>query len=423
MKELAKNVVVRQLNKKVRKLLSTHDITIIEVTGSVGKTSTKMAIGQVLSASRSVSYTEDSYNTDIGIPLSLFHIKAPTKLWNINSWRKLLAEIDASIPEYPYDTVVLELAEDEPDMIARVQKILPPDIGVVTEVTPAHMERMVDIKTLIHNSWKIVARGKHIFYNADSEALRKKAYKTGTTGFGISNGKIRFTNITRNKKGLIKAKLSIGKEHTNVQTNMLGEQNLYSLLAAAAVADSLDFSVKTISRQIEKITPVRGRMNLLDGINNIRLIDDSYNSSPDAALAALDTLAQMSGKKIAVMGNMNELGAHSAAEHERVGKRAAEVVDLLVVIGPHAESYLAPAAEVAGLATENIKRFRTPYEAGHYLKNIVKKGDVVLVKGSQNWVYSEEVSKLLLDPSIDPNAVLVRQSKDWLRKKKKSFAQ
>lgn len=423
MKQLAKNVIIRQLNKRVRKLLAKHNITLIEVTGTVGKTSTKAAIGQVLAQNRTVRYTEDSYNTDIGIPLSLFDIKAPAQLWNLNSWRKIFAQIDAQIANYPFDTVVLELAEDEPVMMSRLQKLLPPDITVITEVTPAHMERMHDIKTLLHNAWKIVARGKYIFYNADSDALRKKAYKNGTTGYGLQYGKIRFTHISRNAKGLLKAKLVIDGKNKNIQTQVTGTQNLHALLAAAAVANYLDIDFSDICKAIETISPVRGRMNLLPALNGARLIDDSYNSSPDAALAALKTLKEFKAKKIAVLGNMNELGEHSSAEHERVGKYAADIVDLLVVIGPHAEKYLAPAAEQAGLKAENIKRFRTPYEAGHYIKSIVQKGDVVLVKGSQNGVYSEEVSRILLDPKLDPSENLVRQSKDWRRKRKKAFAQ
>ncbi|MFO0862328.1 MAG: UDP-N-acetylmuramoyl-tripeptide--D-alanyl-D-alanine ligase [Candidatus Saccharibacteria bacterium] len=422
MKQLAKNVIVRQLNKKVRKLLALHNITLIEVTGTVGKTSTKVAIGKVLSSQRKVRYSEDSYNTDIGIPLSLFDSKAPAQLWNLNSWRKIFAQIDAQISNYPFDTVVLELAEDEPAMMARVQKILPPDITVITEVTPAHMERMHDIKTLLHNAWKIAARGKYIFYNADSEGLRKKAYKTGTTGYGLAYGQVTFTNIRRNSQGLLKAKLLLGKNSTEIQTKMCGQQNLHALLAAASVADHLGMSFTSIVNELQTIMPVRGRMNLLPAIEGARLIDDSYNSSPDAALAALQTLSEFKTRKIAVLGNMNELGQHSPTEHERVGKAASEVVDLLVVVGPHAEKYLAPAAEQAGLAAENIKRFRTPYEAGHYIKSILQKGDVVLVKGSQNGVYSEEVSRILLDPKLDPSENLVRQSKDWRRKKKKAFA-
>lgn len=423
MKQLAKNVIIRQLNKRVRKLLAKHNITLIEVTGTVGKTSTKAAIGQVLAQNRTVRYTEDSYNTDIGIPLSLFDIKAPAQLWNLNSWRKIFAQIDAQIANYPFDTVVLELAEDEPVMMSRLQKLLPPDITVITEITPAHMERMHDIKTLLHNAWKIAARGKYIFYNADSDALRKKAYKNGTTGYGLQYGKIRFTHISRNTKGLLKTKLVIDGKSKNLQTQMTGAQNLHALLAAAAVANYLDVDFGEICTTIETISPVRGRMNLLPALNGARLIDDSYNSSPDAALAALKTLGEFKAKKIAVLGNMNELGEYSSAEHERVGKYAADIVDLLVVIGPHAEKYLAPAAEQAGLKAESIKRFRTPYEAGHYIKSIVQKGDVVLVKGSQNGVYSEEVSRILLDPKLDPSENLVRQSKDWRRKKKKAFAQ
>jgi len=422
MKQVAKNLIIRRLNKKVRKLLATHKITIIEVTGTVGKTSTKAAIGEILSGSRKVHYTEDSYNTDIGIPLSLFNIQVPARLWDLNAWRKIFGRIDQEITTYPYDTVVLELAEDEPAMMGRIQKLLPPDITVITEVTPAHMERVHDIQTLLHNAWKIAARGKQIFYNADSESLRKKAYKNGTTGFGLHQGTVTFSKISRSNTHLIKAKLQIGKESKVVQTKMLGQQNLYSLLAAAAVADYLAVPFNTVCQRLEKIAPVKGRMNLLPAIEGARIIDDSYNSSPDAAIAALDTLAEFSGQKIAVLGNMNELGEHSALEHERVGKHAANIVDLLVVIGPHAEDFIAPAAEQAGLAPEKIKRFKTPYEAGHFIKGMLKKGDTVLVKGSQNGVYSEEVSRILLKPSVDPGQALVRQSSSWKRKKKKSFA-
>ncbi len=422
MKQLAKNVIIRRLNKRVRKLLTLHNITIIEVTGTVGKTSTKSAIGQVLAKSRKVHYTEDSYNTDIGIPLSMFNIKAPGQLWNLNSWHKIFTQIDMQLDDYPYDTVVLELAEDEPAMMAQVQKILPPDISVITEVTPAHMERMHDLKTLLHNAWKIAARGKYIFYNADSDGLRKKAYKSNTLGYGLNNGKVRFTEIRRQKNGLLNAKLILGKNTKIIQTKMAGKQNLHALLAAAAVADYLQIPFSNISKSLEQIAPVNGRMNLLLALHGATLIDDSYNSSPDAVIAALDALAEFKSKKIAVLGNMNELGEHSPAEHERVGKYAASIVDLLIVVGPHAEKYLAPAAEQAGMKQDNIKRFRTPYEAGYYIKSILQKNDVILVKGSQNGVYSEEVSRILLDPSLNPTEKLVRQSKDWRRKKKKAFA-
>jgi len=423
MKQLAKKLIIARLNKKVKRLLAHNDVIIIGVTGSVGKTSTKHAIGEVLGATRKVRYSEDSYNTDIGIPLSLFGMKVPARLWDARAWQKIFKAIDEEIDNYKYDTVVLELADDELAMMKSVLKIVQLNIGVISGIAPVHMARMKDMKTVVHDNWQIAAHAKTIMYNADNQALRKKAYKTGTVGFGLKNGAVRFDKISRTKSGTLKAELCIGKNKKIIHTQMLGIQNLYSLLAAATVADKLDIPFTAICFELNLVKPVNGRMNLLPGLNNTRLIDDSYNASEESVLAALNTLEGFVGRKIAVLGSMNELGDQAAHAHQTVGERTAEVADLLVTIGTQSEEYTAPAAERAGLKPESIKVFRTPYEAGHYLKGVVKKGDVVLVKGSQDGVYSEEATRILLAPSLDPNEVLVRQSKVWKRRKKKAFAQ
>lgn len=421
MKHLAKSLIIRRLNAKVRKLLATHDITIIGVTGSVGKTSTKHAIGQVLGATRKVRYSEDSYNTDIGIPLSLFGMKVPPRLWDARAWKKIFSAIDEEIASYQYDTVVLELADDEIAMMRRVLKIVKLDIGVISGIAPVHMARMYDMRTVVHDNWVIAASAKTIIYNADNEALRKKAFKTGTIGFGLKHGAVKMNKISRAKNGYLKVELNIGKHKKAIQTQMLGKQNLYSLLAAAVVADQFEIPFNAICFELTQVKSVAGRMRLLDGLNDSVLIDDTYNASPDAVLAALDTLKEFSGRKIAVLGSMNELGEMSAEKHQQVGDHAATVVDILVVIGGDASKYMAPSASQAGL--DQVKMFRTPYEAGHYLKTVVKKGDIILVKGSQDGVYSEETARILLDSSLDAKDVLVRQSKTWKRRKKKAFAQ
>jgi len=422
MKNVAKKLVIARLNIKVKKLLSIHDITIVAVTGSIGKTSTKHAIGQVLGATRKVRYSQDSYNTDIGIPLSLFGLKVPAKLWNVGSWKKIFSAIDTEIANYGYDTVVLEMADDELTMMRKVLQIIHPDISVITAVAPVHMLALKDMKTVVHNNWQIAASAKTIVYNADNQALRKKAFKTGTVGFGMSYGTVRFGKISRSKSGYLKAEIHVGKYKKVVQTHMLGRQNLYSLLAAATVAHELDIPFSAICFELTQVKSVAGRMNLLEGINTTRIIDDSYNASPDAVVAALDTLAEFKGRKIAVLGSMNELGAEAITEHQKVGAYAAKVVDMLVTVGKQADEYLAPAATHAGLKPEQVKVFHTPYEAGHYLKNILQKGDTVLIKGSQDGVYTEEVARIILSDKLDSNEQLVRQSAVWKRRKKKSFA-
>nr|MBA3679427.1 hypothetical protein [Candidatus Saccharibacteria bacterium] len=237
MKQLAKKLIIARLNKKVKRLLAKNDVIIIGVTGSVGKTSTKHAIGEVLGATRKVRYSEDSYNTDIGIPLSLFGMKVPARLWDARAWQKIFKAIDEEIDNYKYDTVVLELADDELAMMKSVLKIVQLNIGVISGIAPVHMARMKDMKTVVHDNWQIAAHAKTIMYNADNQALRKKAYKTDTVGFGLKNGAVRFDKISRTKSGTLKAELHIGKNKKTIHTHMLGLQNLYSLLAAATVAD------------------------------------------------------------------------------------------------------------------------------------------------------------------------------------------
>lgn len=422
MKNVAKSLIISRLNTKVSKLLTNHNITIIGVTGSVGKTITKQAIGEVLSSTRKVRYSEDSYNTDIGVPLSLFGMKVPAKLWNARAWQKIFKSIDAQLEHYEYDTVVLELADDELKAMKKVLRIVKLDIGVISAIAPVHMERLKDMQTVVHDNWQIAANAKKIIYNADNEALRKKAYKTNTYGFGLQHGVVRFTKLSRNKSGFLQAQLQIGKHKKTIHTCMIGRQNLYNILAAAAVANQLDLPFEAICFELSQIKAVKGRMNLLAGEAGARIIDDSYNASPETVIAALDTLKEFKGRKIAILGSMNELGGQATVAHQQVGERAAKSVDLLVTVGALAEELMAPAAAHAGLKSNQIKVFRTPYEAGHYVKGILQKDDIILVKGSQDSVYTEEATRILLSSKLDANQLLVRQSPVWKRRKKKSFA-
>ena len=423
MKKVPKKLIAKKLARKVQKLLKENEIKVIAVTGSVGKTSAKSAIGKLLSNQFQVRFSEDSYNTDIGLPLSFFGLKAPTTLWDPMAWRRIFQKISNISKHYPYEVVVLEMADDEVDDMLELLKIINPSIGVVTAVAPVHMERMINMDKVIRDNWKIASSAKEIVYNADYSHLRKLAKKSKkTVGFGLKFGQIRFADIKRNKDGYLSADLVIGKEKQTLKTKMVGIQNLGSLLAAASVGQLLGMSPKAISSGLEKIQGVNGRMNLLKGVNGSKIIDDSYNSSPEAVKSALQVLNEIGGnKRIAVLGNMNELGEESKSEHYGIGLVAAKSSDMLIVIGKDAEIHTVAGAKAAGMSDDNIKIFKTPYEIGHFLKRVVTKNDIVLVKGSQNGVFVEEVSRILLDPELKPEDVLVRQSKSWRRKKRKAF--
>ncbi len=425
LKRYANKVIVRQLRRRVLTLLKTRQLTVIIVTGTVGKTSTKLAIGETLTRlGRKVCFSEDSYNTEIGLPLAIFGLKAPDNLKSPAAWRTLFRSVDEQLADYPYDTLVLEIAEDERAMMTPWVELLAPTIAVLTNVSPAHMARFQSLEQLRDDVVWLATRAEQVFYNADNEPVRKvMERKKNAHGYGLEQGVARFTGLTRNRAGALSAELVIGRSKMPVKTQLIAPHALTSLLAAASVAEALGYSVPKIARALQAVGPVKGRMRLLPAVNKAQLLDDTYNSSPAAVEAALDTLMDLPGKrKIAVLGSMNELGDHSSALHQQVARYAArKKVDLLVTVGREAAQYVAPVAVEAGLDKAAVKQFRTPYEAGHYLKKLVQPGDVILVKGSQNGVFTEETSRILLSPSLHPSKELVRQSKSWKKIKKKSF--
>ena len=200
---------------------------------------------------------------------------------------------------------------------------------------------------------------------------------------------------------------------------LIAEPLLYAAAGAVAVADELNLTANEILAGLKDIRPIPGRMQRLDGLNGSVILDDSYNASPPAVKAALDTLYRLPAeKKIAILGNMNELGKYSEAAHKEIGNYCdPKKVELVITIGPDAEKFLGPAAEAKGC---KVAEFDNPYSAGEYLKPLLGKGTLVLAKGSQNGVFAEETVKLLL---ADPNDAkkLVRQSEYWLKRKVASF--
>src|SRR3989344_2398969 len=169
----------------------------------------------------------------------------------------------------------------------------------------------------------------------------------------------------------------------------LGIQQIYPLVAAAAVGISRKIILTEISQALTSHEPARGRMNIIEGIKNTTVIDDTYNSSPDALYEALKTLERIEtvGKKIAVLGDMMELGKYSIEEHKKAGEYANKVANILVTVGQR--------SKVMG---NNIISFNTSLEASEYVRGVVEKGDTILVKGSQSIRMERVVKGLMAEP-------------------------
>ena len=404
MKAAFRRALARLFERQVRRLIKRHNLRVVAVAGSVGKTSTRAAVAEVLRAKYRVqNIPNPGYNSEIGLPLSVFEMSVPGLLVNPFAWAWRLLRTEAAVlGRYPNQVLVLELGTEEPGEIARYLRYLKPDIGVITAVTPEHMQNFPGGLDQVAEEELTLAKGsKVIIVNADAV-----------------DQKYRHKYLSGHARALT---YSLGdQKHLPDTPHVLGHMRA-SLLAADLVAHELKVPDAKIERAIEHIKPVAGRMNPLDGANGSHLIDDTYNSSPDAVVAALDTLAKMpaKGRRIAVLGSMNELGTDSPRYHEQAGAAAAGV-DLLLTIGADANRYLGPAAVKAGLDPTLWKPADSPYAAGDFLKLMLKPGDLVLIKGSQNRVFAEEATKKLLAHPADA-AKLVRQSPQWLKTKAKQF--
>lgn len=420
MKQLLRNFIVVLLNHQLRRLRRKNQFKVIAVAGSIGKTSTKTAIAQLLSTKLRVRYQTGNYNVPLTVPLVFFGLQLPSLL-NPIAWIWLFIRTEWQLYRpYPYDVVVVELGTDEPGYLAHFKGVIDADIGVLTAITAEHMEFFKTLSAVAKEEAVIGELSKTLLLNNDLCPAEYLHLVPEHVSYGTTESTYCLTNLTRTEQGY-QFTITCAKSPflTDVAHPSIAVPQLYSICAAAAVAQLLELSAEDIANGIAAIMPVAGRLQLLDGKKHSVLIDDTYNASPEAVKAALRTLYEMPQRqKIALLGNMNELGEISPSAHAEIGALCdPSQLDLVVTLGPDANKYLAPAAEKQGCT---VRRCDSPYDAGRAIDEIMEEGAVVLLKGSQNRVFAEEAVKRLLERPEDIQR-LVRQSKSWMSVKKKQF--
>lgn len=421
MKTFARRIIVIFFGWQVRRLRKKNNFKVIAVAGSTGKTSTKLAIARVLGAAMNVKYQDGNYNDPISVPLIFFGHSLPN-IYNPAAWLWLLLKNELQLlKNYPYKAVVIELGTDYPGTMAKFKNYIKADIGVLTSISPEHMEYFKDLDAVFAEESVIAELSKALIVNADlcdAGYIAKLSNPPATYSLKLpADYEMKNINFSSNGCGFEVFKAGAALLKTN--HTAISEPQLYSVLSAIAVANKLGLQPETIIEGLAKIKPVPGRMQILKGIKNSTIIDDSYNASPQATQAALHTLYRIKApQKIAILGNMNELGDYAELEHTRIGELCdPKKVDWVITLGPDANKYLAKAALNNGC---QVKSFDNPHDAGEYVKDLIKDGAVVLVKGSQNKVFAEEAIKVFLADASD-TAKLVRQSDSWLAKKAKAF--
>ncbi|HEU4609243.1 MAG TPA: Mur ligase family protein, partial [Chitinophagaceae bacterium] len=363
MKKLARNIIASMLGYQVRKLCSKNDFKVIGVVGSIGKTSTKLAIAQVLSKNLKVRYQEGNYNDLVTVPLVFFGEQLPS-LFNPLAWSKLLARNQKQLKnKYPFDVVVIELGSDAPGQIARFKKFLKLEIAVVTAITPEHMQNFSSIEDVANEELAVKEYSSLLLVNQDLTDGKYIKVLSDKLTYGVNTK----ADYSFESLGIPKPDISLAEQ--------------YSLLAAAAVAVKLGLPQEDIAAALGDIKPFAGRMQRLKGIKDSTIIDDSYNASPAAMKLALDELYKIKApQKIALLGNMNELGDYAKPAHEEIGSYCdPKQLDLVVTLGPEANQYQAPAAQAKGC---QVKSFDSPYDAGEFIKSVIKDKAAVLIKGS-----------------------------------------
>ena len=429
MKSLFKTVIVRILTWQAALLLRRTQPTIIAITGSVGKTSTKDALYAILKHHTHARKSEKSFNSELGVPLTVLGLK---NAWsNPFGWLKNIIDgffIVAYPGEYP-DVLVLEMGVDRPGDMARLCEWITPDLVVLTRLpdVPVHVEYFDSPAAVTAEKMQLVNAlplDGTLIYNHDDEQIRSVITELPQTSIGFSRYSLsQFTasadQVVYNDgvaAGLEFTLTHLNSTHALVVNGSLGVQHAYNYAAAVAVATQFEIPISASVEALAEHQPPAGRMRIIPGLKHSLIIDDTYNSSPTAAERALLALKELKGshRKIAVLGDMLELGHFSTAEHEKIGALAATCCDELITVGVRARK-IASGALAHGMSEKHIRQYDSIDRASSEVQTLLKRDDILLVKASQGIRGEKLVYEIMAEPD-QAARLLVRQDTAWQRR-------
>jgi len=412
-------------------ILKKYNPDVIGITGSVGKTSCKEAVYVVLSGQFNVRKNVKNYNNEIGVPLTIIGAYSGNhSLWKwLGVFAKgigMLIKIDYSYPSI----LILEMGADKPGDIKYLLSFVKCKIGILTAVGDSHIEFFGTQNKIVAEKRLIISKLKKdgtAIINKDNElAWAQKAHvRAEIMSFGIHQESTVHADdiLLLGREGEFGLNFKLRNQGTVVPVflpGIISYQHIYAILAGVAVGVVYNINLVAISDLVKEYKGIVGRTSLIPGIKHTQLIDDTYNASPISVKAAIDLLLTLSIKegahRYAVLGDMLELGKHCEAGHYDVGKYLADKrVDRLIAVGERARD-IARGAKEAGMKEEYIFTFTDRDEAGHFIQNRMRQGDIILIKGSQGARMEVITKEIMAEPSKAPE-LLVRQEEDWLAKK------
>ncbi len=367
------------LGEIARRWRELHPVRAMGITGSNGKTTTKDMVAEVLSLSTKVLKNEGNLNNRIGVPLTLL-------------------KLDQS-----HQVAVVELGTSEPGEIARLCEILSPQLGLITQIAPAHLEKLGSVEGVAREKgelFRFLSREDVALVNLDDPhivALSKEC-KARLVTYGFQDeSMIRGEQLRPFAPEGASFTLVLPEERVRVRLKGQGMPILRCAIAASAACWALGAKAEEISRGLEGFKPQWGRLNIVELANGMTLIDDSYNANPSSMSSALELLCKGGeGRKVAILGEMRELGNMARVAHRELGRQAAEMgVDFLVAIGHWSEEVASGAREAKSpRRPEEILAVESFEDCEEILRMRLKRGDRILVKGSRGAALEKVVQSL-----------------------------
>ncbi len=410
-------ILIKILNILSKRIISKYNPVIIGITGSFGKSSAKKAIYEVLKTKYSVSCNKSIYRNDLGIPLAI--IGSSSGGHSLLGWMHVFARAIRIIfgSEKYVDILILEMDVNRPGDMKKMLNIVKPNIGIFTGVGafPSHLKYFKNEKHIAkEKSLLIKSLGKKdlAILNFDDKCIREMIdsvrSKIVTYGFDKKCTLMAEEIFLSDRKwkvedGSIGMSFKISYNGTTVPFRLpyaLGRVQINATLVAAAVGIHFNCNLLEMSKIFSKYQPLAGRMKLIKGMNGSMIIDDTFNANPSSMIIALETLGKLDlVRKVAILGDMLELGEYCEKGHKEVGEKVFQSADLLFTLGVRSK-IISDEAEKRGMKKENVFHFGERNELIERLKNTIKSSDVILVKGSRETHMEHIVKEIMAEPRL-----------------------
>jgi UDP-N-acetylmuramoyl-tripeptide--D-alanyl-D-alanine ligase len=348
-------------------------IPFVAITGSVGKTSTKEMVAKALSCKYNVLKTSGNFNNEIGLPLTLFNLKKD------------------------HTSAVIEMGMSDFGEISRLSKITQPNIAVITNIGLSHIENLGSKQNILKAKMEILdglSSNGIVVLNGDDSLLKgmKNLLKYKTVFFGMEEGlEYQAYNINTRGENGSSFEIMLNSTEYSVFVPVPGIHNIYNALAAISVANEMNMDLNLVIQSIADYCPEKMRMEILE-LKNLKVINDTYNASPQSMEAAINVLNDIGNenRKIAILGDMLELGEWSDKAHYDIGKYlTTKKISIIVLVGKNVKNIYKGAIE-NGFNNENIYNFNKNKEVIEFINESVNENDIILVKGSRG-MYMEEI--------------------------------